>query len=101
MHALDALIPLFGIVFVIGPIAAWAFSYSPLGRAVVNRVNGRSADGKEAAELRADVERLHELLAAQGEHLEDLHERLDFAERLLSSKSPPAVEDGERISTPV
>ena len=37
---MEDLIPILGIIFVIGPISALVFSWTPLGRAVVERLRG-------------------------------------------------------------
>jgi len=59
----------------------------PFGRALADRLAGRSggrADDHEVRELRGDVEALrHELT--------ELQERLDFAERMLARQDMPQV----------
>ena len=100
---LEFLIPVFGIVFVIGPFSALALSYTPLGRAIVKRL-GRGgathASEDRLLELQDEVQRLQERLGDQDERFEELHDRLDFAERLLARG--PAVEDeSARVVTPV
>jgi len=86
---MDELIPIFGIIFVIGPISALVFSYTPLGRAVVDRLRrgGRGASDDNILQLQDEVDRLHDQLGEQDRRFEELHERLDFAERLLSQRS--------------
>jgi len=92
---METLIPIFGIIFVIGPISALVFSYTPIGRAVVERVRGRSnASDEGLRELQDEVDRLHEQIGDQDRRFEELHERLDFTERLLSSKSSADEESG-------
>lgn len=99
---LYGLIPIFGIVFVIGPISAWVFSYTPIGRAFVKRLNGPGKAGadEQLRELHDEVDRLRDQLIQQDGRLEDLHDRLDFTERLLARGSQAEPEPG-RIATPV
>lgn len=81
-----ALIPIVGMFFT-GLIV---FSFTRLGRALANRIEGRIDDGTEA--------RLVALEATNDElrrALEEAHERLDFAERALTRGSP------DDINTPV
>ena len=99
---MDALIPIVGIVFVIGPISALVFSYTPIGRAVVKRLGGTAKAGSDdrLAELQDEIESLRELFTHQDGRVEDLYDRLDFAERLLASKSQMTPES-EKVATPV
>lgn len=85
-YAFYALIPVFGIFFT-GLIA---FSFTRLGRAIANRIEGR-VDGSTEARLTA-LEAAHEEL---GRAFAEAHERLEFAERALIRDSH------ERINTPV
>ncbi len=96
----DSLIPIVAIIFVIGPVSAWGFSYTPLGRAIVKRLSGSTnvADDR-LLELQDELERLHEQMGQQDARFEELHDRLDFAERLLARGSP-AAEEPERVVTP-
>jgi hypothetical protein len=99
---MDELIPIFGIIFVIGPISALVFSYTPLGRAVVDRLRGKAHGSNDAVlQLQDEVDRLHDQLGEQDRRFEELHERLDFAERLLSKRSVVAEETTEDQATPV
>jgi hypothetical protein len=81
-----ALIPIVGMFFT-GLIV---FSFTRLGRALANRIEGRIDDGTRG--------RLAALEAANDDlrrALEEAHERLDFAERALSRGTP------DPINTPV
>ncbi len=90
------LIPIFAIIFVIGPVSAWGFSYTPLGRAIVKRLSGTAnAADDRLLELQDELERLREQIGQQGARFEELDDRLDFAERLLARGSP-AAEEPER-----
>lgn len=62
-------------------------SFSPLGRAIGRRLGGGSEDGpavdamrNEVAELRAEVDEM----LRRVEQLDDVQNRLDFAERMLA-----------------
>ncbi len=97
---MEHLIPIFGIIFVIGPIASLVFSYTPLGRAVIERLRGRpNASDDGLLQLQDEIDRLHEQIGQQDLRFEELHERLDFAERLLTSRS--AEEEPGEVVTPV
>lgn len=63
-------------------IAAVAILRGPLGRALADRLAGRSAGGETAADLealRGDVEELRFRLT-------EMEERLDFTERMLAQQ---------------
>ena len=98
---MDELIPILGIIFVIGPISALVFSYTPLGRAVIERLRGRGpATDANLLQLQDEIDRLHDQLGEQDQRFEELHERLDFTERLLSQRSV-VTETTEDPATPV
>ncbi len=98
---LDSLIPILGIIFVIGPVSALVFSYTPLGRAIVNRLgSGAKVTDDRLLELQDEIERLQEQIGYQDTRFEELHDRVDFAERLLARESA-AAEEPERVVTPV
>ncbi len=98
---LDSLVPILGIIFVIGPVSALVFSYTPLGRAIVNRLGGGAkASDDRLLELQDEIERLREQVGYQDTRFEELHDRVDFTERLLARESPAAHEP-ERVATPV
>jgi hypothetical protein len=64
----------------------------PFGRALADRLAGRSgggADDHEVRELRSDVEALRQ-------ELTELQERLDFAERILARQDDRALAPPER-----
>ena len=98
---MEHLIPIFGIIFVIGPVASLFFSWTPLGRAVIERLRGRSGASEDGLlQLQDEIERLQGQIADQDQRFEELHERLDFAERLLTSRSGVEDESG-KVVTPV
>jgi hypothetical protein len=60
----------------------------------------KNASDDRLLELQDEVERLQERIGNQDARFEELHDRLDFAERLLAHGSQ--VADGsERVATPV
>lgn len=85
------------IVLIFGGGALIAISFSPLGRAVADRIRGRSAAG--ADEMRAELAEHRDAFQADLEsvhrELGELSERMDFAERLLAQKR-----EGERLAPP-
>ena len=98
---LDSLIPVVATILVLGPVSALVFSYTPLGRAIVNRLGGTAKHSDDRLlELQDEVERLQAQIGYQDTRFEELHDRLDFAERLLARESP-AAEESERVVTPV
>jgi hypothetical protein len=74
-YAVMALIPIFGIFFT----GLVVFSFTRLGKAIANRIEGRLDPATEArlSALEADNQDLHRALI-------EAHERLDFAERALT-----------------
>jgi hypothetical protein len=76
------------IVFLFGGGTFAALSFSPIGRAVADRIRGKSSAAGGGAELRAELadqkEALGEDLEAVRREVAELAERLDFAERLLA-----------------
>lgn len=95
---MDELIPILGIIFVIGPISSLVFSYTPLGRAVIDRLRGRTGGSEDTVlQLQDEIDRLQDQIALQDQRFEELHDRLDFTERLLASRS----ETEEKVITPV
>jgi hypothetical protein len=67
-------------------------------RTVGRYLEGRQTGGREVAGLRAEIEALRGELAEQGDtrqHLLELEERLEFAERLLARERGPALPKGE------
>jgi hypothetical protein len=68
---------LFAITFLFGGGTLFLLSISPVGRAFAERIRGRVPHTQDP-ELLAEVDALRQEVA-------ELHERMDFAERLLSS----------------
>jgi hypothetical protein len=66
---------LFAITFLFGGGTLFLLSMSPVGRAIADRIRGRT-DASQDPELLAEVDALRQEVA-------ELHERVDFAERVL------------------
>jgi hypothetical protein len=66
---------LFAITFIFGGGTLFLLSISPVGKALADRLRGRAAPTPDP-ELLAEVDALRQEVA-------DLHERVDFTERIL------------------
>lgn len=66
------------IVFIFGGGTLFLLSVSPVGKALAERIRGQ-AHAAQDPELLADVDALRQEVA-------ELHERVDFAERLLAQR---------------
>jgi hypothetical protein len=78
---------LFAITFIFGGGTLFLLSISPVGKALADRLRGRVEPAQDP-ELLAEVEALRNEVA-------ELHERVDFAERvLLSSQERPELGKG-------
>jgi hypothetical protein len=76
------------IVFIFGGGTLFLLSISPVGKALADRLRG-NVGPTEDPELLADIEALRQEVA-------ELHERVDFAERiLLNSQDRHAIGKGE------
>jgi hypothetical protein len=84
------------ILLIFGGGALIAISFSPVGRAVADRIRGKAAGADAAAELRAELAEHREALSQEVEAVQrdvaELAERVDFAERLLAKNR-----EGQRI----
>lgn len=67
------------IILIFGGGAATLIAYSPVGKAIADRIRRKGL-------LIQDPEVIEDLNQLRGE-VAELHERLDFAERLLSDRS--------------
>jgi len=83
------------IILLFGGGACIAISFSPIGRALADRIRGKSASA-DGGEVRADLadhkEALNQELEAVRREMAELAERMDFAERLLAKNR-----EGQRI----
>lgn len=66
------------ITFIFGGGTLFLLSVSPVGRALAERIRGQAPPAQDP-ELLADVDALRHEVA-------ELHERVDFAERLLAQR---------------
>lgn len=64
------------IVLIFGGGTAIAISFSPIGRAIAERIRGKGALVETDPQVLAELDELREQVA-------ELHERVDFSERLL------------------
>ena len=71
------------IIFLFGGGTLAALSFSPVGRAIAARIRGETPQAMAA--LGTDPAVLEELDRLR-QDLDQVHERLDFAERLLASR---------------
>jgi hypothetical protein len=80
--------PLF-IIIVFGGGMLFLLSKSEIGRAIADRIRGHGVAGQADPALLEEVERLRL-------EVSELHERMDFAERLLASRAggPPGMPEG-------
>ena len=70
------------IIFLFGGGTAICLAFSPVGRALADRIRGRHAAPAYDPELLAEVQSL------RGDVVE-LQERVDFTERLLAQRNEP------------
>ena len=66
------------IIFIFGGLTVFGLSMSPVGRALAERIRGRAVVQLEP-EVLAELDELRADVA-------ELHERLDFAERMLARR---------------
>jgi hypothetical protein len=65
------------IIFLFGGGTCVFLSFSPVGRAIAERIRGKGAPPAVDPELLAEVDALRQ-------EVSELHERVDFTERLLA-----------------
>ena len=83
------------MILIFGGGACIAMAFSPIGRAVAERIRGKSASagsGDVRAELDEHKEALDQELEVVRREVAELAERMDFAERLLAKNR-----EGQRI----
>lgn len=73
---------LFAITFIFGGGTLFLLSLSPVGKALAERIRGQGPHRGADPELLAEVDALRADVA-------ELHERMDFAERLLAQRQEP------------
>jgi hypothetical protein len=70
------------ITFIFGGGTLFLLSISPVGKALAERIRNQGSRAAQDPELLADVDALRSEVA-------ELHERVDFAERLLAQRQEP------------
>ena len=83
------------VILIFGGGACIALAFSPIGRALADRIRGKSATpggGEVRTELAEHKEALDQELEAVRREVAELAERMDFAERLLAKSR-----EGQRI----
>src|SRR5436853_198956 len=86
------------LILLFGGGACIAMAFSPIGRALADRIRGKSASagGDDVrTQLAEQREALDQDLEAVRREVAELAERMDFAERLLAKQR-----DGERLAPP-
>lgn len=81
------------IVLLFGGGTLALMAYSPIGKAIAARIRGETAH--TLAALQGTDPLVLEELERLRQELDQVHERLDFTERLLAGKAPASIE-GER-----
>lgn len=66
------------IVLIFGGGTVIAISFSPIGRAIAERIRGRRDEALPDPQIYEELDRMRQELA-------ELHERVDFTERLLAN----------------
>lgn len=83
---------LFAITFIFGGGTLFLLSISPVGKALADRIRGK-AEPAQDPELLAEVDSLRQEVA-------ELHERVDFAERiLLQNPERKELGQGENVGS--
>lgn len=94
----EILIPIFFFLVT----GAFGFSFTPIGRAIARRLGGGGPDGEATRELRAlqtEVDEMRAEMESMRERLgevDELHSRLDFAERMLAAAKDKTALPGPR-----
>src|SRR5688572_10316519 len=76
------------IILIFGGGTAIAISFSPVGKAIAERIRGRKQEYDTDPEVLADIDDLRAQLS-------EVQERLDFSERLLSKEPSKALSGGQ------
>jgi hypothetical protein len=71
------------LVLIFGGGTLIAISFSPVGKAIADRIRGRTADSGPDPVVYEELERMRGEMA-------ELHERVDFTERLLAKSREQA-----------
>ena len=76
------------IILLFGGGTVIAVSFSPVGKAIAERIRGRRSEYDTDPEVLADIDDLRAQLS-------EVHERLEFSERLLSKEPMKSVNTGD------
>lgn len=79
------------IIFIFGGGTAFLLAVSPVGRAFADRIRGGMLGDEEVRRLEASHQEVLEELEAMRRDLVDLHERMDFSERVIAQNRPGAL----------
>ncbi|MFN8651765.1 MAG: hypothetical protein U0133_07665 [Gemmatimonadales bacterium] len=71
------------LILIFGGGTAIAISFSPVGKAIADRIRGRTLDQGPDPAVYEELERMRT-------EMSELHERVDFTERLLSQQREQA-----------
>jgi hypothetical protein len=77
------------IIFLFGGATVAAVAFSPVGRALADRIRGGSGQAGGGADPA-----VYEELDRLRQEVNELHERVDFSERLLAKKNEPGQLEG-------
>jgi Tfp pilus assembly protein PilO len=77
------------IILIFGGGTVIAISFSPIGKAIAERIRGRRPEQETDPEILAELDDLRAQLS-------EVHERLDFAERLLPQAPSKVVQGGDQ-----
>jgi hypothetical protein len=82
------------ITFIFGGGTLFLLSVSPVGRALAERIRSQGSKSAPDPELLAEVDALRQ-------EVSELHERVDFAERLLAQRQEQGkIGAGEGVANP-
>lgn len=73
------------------------FTFSPIGRAIAKRLGGSAVDADDVSDLRADIADLRAELddmRSRVAHVDELQDRMDFAERMLAQAKAKGLMPG-------
>ena len=79
----------FAVLFIFGGASAIGFSFTPMGRAIADRIR----HGAVPAAMEPDPA-VYEELEHIRQEMSELQERVDFAERLLADRAAPRALEG-------
>ncbi len=78
------------IILIFGGGTAIAIAFSPIGKAIADRIRGRAVEAETDPALLAELDEMRAQLS-------ELQERMDFSERLLAKdREPRALESGAK-----